>query len=92
MFRIQRQQIISDSLGSGDIPISNADVYTKMDKVMTEMYNSLFNKFHRSFYSKDDLEVLNNYRTTVPNGIMNTIKNVNNLIEIDVRKAFTSAN
>jgi hypothetical protein len=91
VFIIHRQQLISDSLGSGDIPVSEATVYNKMNSVMCDMYNSLFLKEHKSYYNQDDINVLDKYRTIVPLGILSNIKDKSKLIEMDVRKAFTSS-
>ena len=60
-----------------------------MSSAMNKLNNALFKAEHKSHYSKQDVDILDEYRTVVPVGTMKDV--VNNLIEIDVSKAFTSA-
>ena len=60
-----------------------------------EFNKSFFSPSHKSFYDKQDMQILRDYRTIVPNGVFWRYDNEkpfkNQLVEIDVNKAFTSA-
>ena len=60
-----------------------------MSSAMNQFNNALFKAEHKSHYSKQDVDILDEYRTVVPIGMMKDA--VSDLIEIDVSKAFTSA-
>jgi hypothetical protein len=85
---IKTQQLRPDSI-DGECSVSSEEVYNNMNKAMVEFNNALFKKNHKSFYSHQDIVILDECRTIVPSGI--TTKGVDGLIEIDISKAFTSA-
>ena len=60
-----------------------------MNDAFVNFHNNLITKKHLSFYNKNDIEILNEYRTVVPIGILEEI--VPELIELDIKKAFTYA-
>ena len=60
-----------------------------MNDAFVNFQNNLITKKHLSFYNKNDIEILNEYRTVVPIGILEEI--VPELIELDIKKAFTYA-
>lgn len=90
-FIIQRQQLTSSPLGFSDVNIDNLQTYINMNHVMTDFHNQLFIKSYKSSYSDEDIQILDSYRTIVPCGKFRSIKAGTDLIELDVRKAFTSA-
>ena len=61
-----------------------------MNKSMVQFNNNLFKKNHKSYYNKNDIEILNVYRTIVPIGKLRDIAE-EQLRELDIRKAFTHA-
>lgn len=74
---------------------NNADVFNKMNNAMFEFNKSLFSPSQKSFYDKQDMEILRDYRTIVPHGAFWRYDKEkpfkNQLVEIDINKAFTSA-
>ena len=89
---IRNQQLVPDLIGSGDINVEDETVYNNMNSAMCNFRNKIFINDHKSYYSENDLEMLNEYRTVVPVGALMEIPSAkNNIIEIDLRKAFTSA-
>jgi len=87
---IESQQLLKDSL-DGDICVDTIDVYNKMNEAMATFNKSLIKPEFKSYYSKTDIDVLDEYRTVVPIGRLSSFKGVEDLVEIDISKAFTSA-
>ena len=86
---IKTQQLRPESI-DGECSVSSEEVYNNMNKAMVEFNNALFKKNDKSFYSHQDIVILEDEcRTIVPSGI--TTKGVDDLIEIDISKAFTYA-
>jgi hypothetical protein len=85
---IKTQQLLPESI-DGQCNVSSEEVYNNTNKAMVEFNHALFKKNHKSFYSHQDIVILDECRTIVPSGI--TTKGVDDLIEVDVSKAFTSA-
>ena len=48
---------------------SSADMYNNMSSAMHELNNALFKAEHKSHYSKQDVDILDEYRTVVPVGM-----------------------
>jgi len=57
---------------------------------MTQYNKSLFEKEHKSYYTEQDIDVSDEYRTVVNVGKILEIDD-NDMVEIDVSKAFTKA-
>ena len=87
---IKTQQLRPESI-DGECSVSSEEVYNNMNKAMVEFNNALFKKNHKSFYSHQDIAILDECRTIVPSGITTKGVGVDDLIEIDISKAFTSA-
>ena len=87
---IESQQLVKDSL-DGEISVEPAEIYNKMNHAMATFNNLLIKPEFKSYYSKTDIDVLDEYRTTVPIGRLSLFKSVEDLVEIDISKAFTSA-
>ena len=83
---IRSQCLIDDQINS-DITVDRETVYNSMTEAM------LFNPNHKSYCSPTDIQVLNNYRTIVPQDEL--FKGLDKLDvpkqEIDMNKAFTDA-
>jgi hypothetical protein len=61
-----------------------------MNKALADVNKSIFKNNHKSYYSTQDVKILECYRTIVPSGVLvNCSKCV--LTEIDISKAFTYA-
>lgn len=89
-FIIQRQQLTSSPFGFSDTKYDNIEVCIKTDQVITEFHNKLFIPSYKSPYSDEDIRILDRYKTIVPCGNFKNI-NINNGVEVGVRKAFTGA-
>jgi hypothetical protein len=88
-FVIRTQQLVPDMI-DGFVCVNDEEVYNNMNREMTKFKNALFNKNHKSFYTDDDIEVFKSYRT-IPNlGYFQERAN-NDLVEIDIKKAYTFA-
>jgi hypothetical protein len=62
-----------------------------MNEAMATFNKSLIKPEFKSYYSKTDIDVLDEYRTVVPIGRLSSFKGVEDIVEIDISKAFTSA-
>ena len=60
-----------------------------MSAAMNKFNNALFKSEHKSYYSKQDIDILDEYRTVVPIGLFKEV--VEDGIELDISKAFTHA-
>ena len=92
-YTIKTQNLIKDS-HDGCITVSSEDTYNKMNKAMFDFNKALCNPIHKSFYSDIDIKILNEARTVVALGkLCDKIDKalLNDIIEIDVSKAFTHA-
>ena len=88
---IRSQCLIDDQINS-DITVDIETVYNNMTEAMFT-FKKIFNPNHKSYYSPTDIQVLNNYRTIVPQGEL--FKGLDKLDvpqqEIDMNKALTDA-
>jgi hypothetical protein len=62
-----------------------------MSQAMATLSSKLFLKSHLSQYAQQDLEALDSYRTKPTCGNLNSQQRGDNLIEIDVSKAYTAS-
>ena len=81
---ITQQLAISNN--DGECNVSSAEIYNDMSSAMNKFNNALFKSEHKSYYSKQDIDILDEYRTVVPIGLFTEV--VDDLVEIDVSKAF----
>ena len=88
LFMIQSQQLVKHSL-HGNVCLDSEETYNKLNGAMGTFNKSLFKKEHKSFFTSQDIDILDEYRTVVPIGVLDT--EFNDLTEIDVTKAFTNA-
>ena len=72
-FNIKTQQLNTDEI-DGMIEVSQEAVYNRTNEAMVEFQNRLFRKEHMSYYSHEDIQVLDEYRTAA---------NVGMLVDID---------
>ena len=87
---IRTQQLITSST-DGIIVVDSEEVYNKMNEAMTKYNKQLFKKEHKSYYTEQDIDVLDEYRTVVNVGKILPIDEDEDMVEIDVTKAFTKA-
>ena len=87
---IKTQMLITSSI-DGKIELDDADTYNKMLSISNKFNNNLFKKSHKSFYTKLDIDILDEYRTSANVGMITEVINHSNMIELDISKAFTSA-
>ncbi len=86
---VQAQQLIKSAI-DGVVVVDAEEVYNNMNLSMCTLTSKLFLKSHLSYYTAKDLEVLDSYRTKPICG--NLIQHPkNNVSDIDVAKAYTSA-
>ena len=63
-----------------------------MNEAMTVFNNRLFRQEHKSFYTQEDVDIMDEYRTFANVGWLRAKpKNLTDLVEIDRNKAFTAA-
>ena len=56
-----------------------------------EFCDAFFNPSHKSYYSRHDIDILDEYRTIPQSGQLKQVGSKNKLTEIDVSKAYTYA-
>ena len=88
-----RTQQLAPSNNDGECDVSSAEIYNDMSAAMNKFNHALFKPEHKSYYSKKDIDILDEYRTIVPIGMFANVGEyvVDDLIEIDISKAFTYA-
>ena len=92
IFSIKCQQLNHEEI-DGMVDIQKEDVYNRMEEAQVEMSKTLFRKEHRSYYSQEDINILDEYRTVANVGIMKDITRIkpSDLAEVDQSKAYTHA-
>ena len=78
-----RTQQLAPSNNDGECNISSAEIYNNMSSAMNKLNNALFKAEHKSYYSKQDVDILDEYRTVVPVGMF---QSVYDKVEQDVEK------
>jgi hypothetical protein len=64
---IRRQEMIKSSI-YGEIQISTEEVYNNMHRAMTNFNNKLFKNEYKSYYSKLDIDIMDEYRSFANGG------------------------
>ena len=90
----------------GMIEVHQKDVFNRTNEAMVDFQNQLLKKEHRSYYSKQDIDILDEYRTVTNVGMLVDIYaqnkklgktqldkhiKISELIELDMSKAYTAA-
>eukprot|EP00438_Fugacium_kawagutii_P027024 Skav232522 [mRNA] locus=scaffold1096:1054611:1057742:- [translate_table: standard] len=95
IFNLRHRQLIAGDAVDTYATIDNVKMFNRMNSAMFKFNKDLFNPSRKSFYNEDDVKILDTMRTIVPNGVLKEYKKDNlmktDLIEIDLRKAFTYA-
>ena len=89
-FIIQTQQLIKSAI-DGVVVVEDEATYNAMNQAMTSFNHKIFMNGHKSFYTELDLDVLDEYRTRPIVGNIKAVSNKNDMVEIDISKAYTSA-
>ena len=90
IFIVKSQELLPDNVNE-HIDCKDEIIYNKMYICQGAFYDSLFNPVHKSYYSKKDIDILNEYRTVANCCKFSDVPSSKNLIEIDISKAYTSA-
>jgi len=90
MFMMKTQQLVPDSL-DGMCSVSSETVYNNMNQAMTLFNTQLFKNDHKSFYTHQDITILDEYRSIVPLGRLIEGGINLDLVELDISKAFSAA-
>ena len=90
MFMMKPQQLVPDSL-DGSLSVSSEIVYNNMNKAMTDLNMQLLKNDHKSFYTHQDITILDEYRSIVPLGQLIEGGINLDLVELDISKAFSFA-
>ena len=71
--------------------VDSAETYNRMNTAMTRFHDRVFKNEHKSYYSKQDIDILDEYRSVANVGLLAQIPPKVILQEIDVSKAYTAA-
>ena len=88
--KIQTQHLIKSEF-DGVVCVNNEEIYNNMNQAMCSFNKSLFIVGHKSFYSDVDIQILDEYRTVANIGLFNNNFIKEDLIELDISKAYTYA-
>ena len=90
-FILKGQQLAPTGI-DGTVEVAQEDTYNRMNEAMTAFNNRLFRLEHKSFYTQEDVDILDEYRTFANVGWLRPRpKGLRDLVEIDRNKAFTAA-
>jgi len=89
-FIIETQQLVKSAI-DGNVVVDDEGTYNNMNRAMFELGSKLFSKSHKSYYTDEDLNILDRYRTKPICGTLEESRPSKGLIEIDISKAYTSA-
>ena len=88
-FIIKTQRLIKNGL-DGSICVDDEETYNKMNKANNTIREQLFKFEHLSHYNKIDIDILDECRSIPPSGVLLSIADNANFVEIDISKAYTS--
>jgi hypothetical protein len=87
---IRTQQLVTTIL-DGNVSIENEQTYNRMNEAMTLVHNHIFKISYKSYYSNQDIDMLDEYRTRANIGFFHRQPDNIPLIEIDRTKAYSWA-
>ena len=90
LFILRTQQLIT-SVIQYPIVVDSEAVYNKMNEAMVNFNRQIFKGTHKSYYNKQDIDILDEYRTIANLGMIKKNPLAQKLNEIDVSKAYTAA-
>ena len=89
---ILKGQQLTPSVIDGTVEVVQEDTYNRMNEAMTVFNNRPFRQEHKSSYTQEDVDILDEYRTFANVGWLRPKpKSLKDLVEIDRNKAFTAA-
>jgi hypothetical protein len=71
--------------------VHDVTCYNRCDEAFVDFSNRIFRLDHRSYYNKQDMDILFEYHTVANVGFLKKRQTTHGLIEIDMSKAYTSA-
>ena len=83
---LKTQQLVPDSF-DGECSVSCEAVYNHTEAVMTKVHSAIFKIYHKSFYSNQDINILDEYKSIAPSGNFCGCL-CDDLIEVDLTKAY----
>jgi hypothetical protein len=89
IYIIRTQQLTTQTI-ERPINVTSETVYNNMSDAMTKLYKQMFKQTYKSYYTNQDIDILDEYRTVVNCGMFPTSR-TDALVEIDITKAFTSS-
>ena len=87
-FSIEVQQLIKSAI-DGVVVIDDETTYNNVANAMNTLNCKLCAKTHKSYYTNDDIAILDEYRTIPIVGMMGNNK-YTNMVELDISRAYTS--
>ena len=79
---IKTQQLTTSAI-DGMISVNTEDKYNNMTKAMNTFNNNLFKREHKSYYTQQDIDILDEYRTIANAGTLHSLPKNEQLVEID---------
>lgn len=89
-FLIRNQNLLPDCI-DGEIQVDREDEYNKMFIAQGEFHDAIFIPSHKSYYSKYDVDIMDEYRTVAQSGLLKQVDPYAKITEIDVSKAYTKS-
>ena len=89
-YTISTQNLAPDKIDE-DVQVSCVDKYDRVSQAMFKFNKKIFSEAHKSYYNEVDVNVLDECRTIVPNGLLKSNLSNVDVREIDVCKAFTKS-
>ena len=87
---IKQQQLVKSEL-DGIVKVDNVTTYNNLSGTFNKFKFKVLRTEHKSYYFQQDIDEMHECRTTPNTGLMQGIGNINNLVEIDISKAYSSA-
>jgi hypothetical protein len=87
---IIKNQHLSHTTIDGIIEVDEEETYNKMSDVMFNFEASVFRNEHKSYYSQQDIDILDEFRTVANVGATLPAKEQAGTVEIDISKAYTA--
>ena len=88
IFILRNQNLTNEEI-DGLIEVDTEECYKKVNDAMFDFQMSVFKNEHLSHYSKQDVDILDEYRTVANVGCSRSLQA--DLVEIDIGKAYTAA-
>ena len=87
---IKQQQLVKSEI-DGIVKVDNVTTYNNLSETFNDFKFKVLRPEHKSYYSQLDIDEIHECRTTPNTGLMQNFNNINNMVEIDISKAYSSA-